>query len=598
MFTWGDDELNSEQSIAITESDNVYLVACPGSGKTRTLTYKIAKELTDNSCNKSWIVAITYTNRAADEIKERIELLGVNTAQLWIGTIHSFCLEWIIKPYGAGHPSLEFGYRIIDSYDSEKLLDELCKPFKSDKVTIHDCQYFFTTKGITLPCSQQKRGPVASIIEEYHKILLSRNQIDFELILYFAHQLITNNSTIARTLRNLFSFFLIDEFQDTREIQYSILGEIFKKSEEKIKAFIVGDPNQAIFGSLGGYAITLDELNKTFNKKFKLLNLKKNYRSSERIVSHFSNYKTFDSEIVAAGDASGYPSLISYTTNVSKIDLASHLAKIIQYHISVEQVEQNEICIVAPWWIHIASITRSLSSLLPDYSFNGPGLTPFFRDEDNFWYKVSKLILTEPSPLLYSRRIRWGNEILDLLQSHDVSTDKLNPKLLLRVINSLTIEHNDGLKYLSESFDIIARELDIDFATTLGLKEHYDAFFESAGKRIERIRSENIDYAGSIDDFRNVFKRNSGITVSTIHGIKGAEFDVVLAYGLLEGIVPHFSDKDPHSANKLIYVIGSRAKKHLHLVSETGRGTQRYPKIPTKVLAKHTFDYDSLSSLL
>ncbi|MBF4243354.1 UvrD-helicase domain-containing protein, partial [Vibrio anguillarum] len=117
MFVWDKDDLNDQQVDAIRQAGNVLLKACPGSGKTRTLTYKIALELSKLTDEKRWIVAITYTNRAADEIRERIELLGVETSQLWIGTIHSFCLEWIIKPYGIYHDKLKNGFKVINSYD-------------------------------------------------------------------------------------------------------------------------------------------------------------------------------------------------------------------------------------------------------------------------------------------------------------------------------------------------------------------------------------------------------------------------------------------------------------------------------------------------
>src|ERR1700679_1001265 len=99
MFVWTPDELNTEQEAAILDDESVFFVACPGSGKTRALTYKIAYEISRLQSDKQFVVAITYTNRAADEIHERVEHLGVDTSQLWIGTIHSFCLEWILKPY-------------------------------------------------------------------------------------------------------------------------------------------------------------------------------------------------------------------------------------------------------------------------------------------------------------------------------------------------------------------------------------------------------------------------------------------------------------------------------------------------------------------
>ncbi|MGO8609149.1 UvrD-helicase domain-containing protein, partial [Rhizobium johnstonii] len=89
MFMWNKDDLNPEQEAAILKPGSVFLIACPGSGKTRTLTYKIAYELSRLKSNKQFVVAITYTHRAADEIHERIESLGVDTSRLWIGTIHS-----------------------------------------------------------------------------------------------------------------------------------------------------------------------------------------------------------------------------------------------------------------------------------------------------------------------------------------------------------------------------------------------------------------------------------------------------------------------------------------------------------------------------
>nr|WP_283093795.1 UvrD-helicase domain-containing protein [Burkholderia cenocepacia] len=98
--------MNDEQSEAVRDENSVFLVACPGSGKTRALTYKIAYELSRLQSKRQFIVALTYTHRAADEIHERIEGLGVDTSQLWIGTIHSFCLEWILKPYGIYEPAL------------------------------------------------------------------------------------------------------------------------------------------------------------------------------------------------------------------------------------------------------------------------------------------------------------------------------------------------------------------------------------------------------------------------------------------------------------------------------------------------------------
>ena len=173
MFVWDKDDLNDEQSEAINEHNSVFLVACPGSGKTRTLTYKIAKELTELEEKNKWVIAITYTHRAADEIKERIEHLGVDTSQLWIGTIHAFCIEWILKPYGCYHEKLKYGYSIINSFDSEEFITDLCSNYDHPKVTYYDCNHYFTSQGIIYSsCNQAQRANVNRVIEQYHLLLL------------------------------------------------------------------------------------------------------------------------------------------------------------------------------------------------------------------------------------------------------------------------------------------------------------------------------------------------------------------------------------------------------------------------------------------
>ena len=217
MFIWDKGDLNKEQEEAILNSESILLIACPGSGKTRTLTYKIAYELSRLESSKKFVIAITYTNNAADEIKHRIELLGVNTEQLWIGTIHSFCLEWILKPYHLYSDRLKNGFRVINSYESEEILTELCKPYKSQKITYWDCGLLAKTDGIYLTClDSSKHKSLQSITSTYFEILEQNNQIDFEQILFYSYKLLESNPIISKILCKLFPFILIDEYQDTK----------------------------------------------------------------------------------------------------------------------------------------------------------------------------------------------------------------------------------------------------------------------------------------------------------------------------------------------------------------------------------------------
>jgi superfamily I DNA/RNA helicase len=224
MFCLGEHMLSEEQRAAITAKGNIFLLACPGSGKTRTLTYKIAQELTELKSDKQFIIAITYTHRAADEIHERIERLGIDTGQLWIGTIHSFCLEWILKPYSIYHSKLRHGFAVIDPYDKDVLIAELCRSYRGF-IQPRDCEFYFLKDRCVLTCKEKsKHETLQKLLREYFGTLAKNRQIDFELILFYAHQLVEREPRIGTVLSNLFVRILIDEYQDTKEIQYSIVA--------------------------------------------------------------------------------------------------------------------------------------------------------------------------------------------------------------------------------------------------------------------------------------------------------------------------------------------------------------------------------------
>jgi hypothetical protein len=234
---------------------------------------------------------------------------------------------------------------------------------------------------------------------------------------------------------------------------------------------------------------------------------------------------------------------------------------------------------------------------MPEYSFDGPGMVPFARDPDNFWYRLSKIALTQASPGMYVRRLRWAGEILNDLEAAGVSVSKLTRKSLLRECNAIKIDEADGLNYLRAFFDTLFANLAIDFRLFTLLREHHDAFFESSQVRIEKLKKEGTEIIGDIATFRKVFQSKSGITISTIHGIKGAEFDAVIAYALLENVLPNRNDPNgQESAMKLLYVIGSRARKNLHLISERERidGYTRDEYQATLKLAACDFEYDQI----
>lgn len=592
MFVWDTRDLNQEQEDAIRAPGSIFLVACPGSGKTRALTYKIAYELSRLDSQRKRVIAITYTNRAAEEIQERIELLGVDISQLWIGTIHSFCLEWILRPYSIYHDRLKNGFGVISPHDSDAALDEICRA-QGGHVGLYDRGHYFSSAGLVLSGPLHKHNLIADVLARYHSWLEENRLLDFELILKCALELISDRPQIAKLLSSIFAYVLVDEYQDTKQIQYAILAAILRAGEKQLHTFIVGDPNQAIYGTLGGYPIEPGAFADITGLELDERELSSNYRSSARIVEYFEHFKLYDNAIEAVGPNRDIESVISLDSTTTKDGLLDEIARLIAQSVEVDHIPQQEICVLAPQWAMLAALTRRLVAALPQYEFDGPGMVPFARDMENFWYKMSRIALTSATPNMYVKRLRWAGEVISELSHAGVPISEITAKALLRISNEFTCQQTDGLQYLKEYFDMMLAWLGIDKTDYPTLAEHYVAFFESSHARIAKIAEQGAESIREIATFRKVFSERSGIKISTIHGVKGGEFDVVIAFGMLQGMVPNFNDPDQiGSAKKLMYVTCSRARKHLHIIAEAERPRGRYGSYqPTQVLIDVEFNY-------
>jgi len=599
VFVWNKDDLNDEQVDAIEHDGSVFLVACPGSGKTRALTYKIALELSRLESDRHRVVAITYTHRAAEEIEERIERLGVDTERLWIGTIHSFCLHWILRPYALYHDKLKFGFRVADQHETERRLNTLCQG-REPRIRPFDCSYFFTPRGCRISGpNPTRRAQIVGVLKDYWAGLQAERLIDFEMILSCAHDLIANEPSISILLSSIFKFVLVDELQDTKEIQYAILAAILRAGAGGTQTFLVGDPNQAIYGSLGGYAMTREDFSALCDLELAEKSLSTNYRSSNRIVEYFSNYHVLATDIEAGGEDREHASLVSFDQETTHQHVDEEIVRLIRYNCEHLGIAAHEICVVGPRWIQLAALTRRLMSALPEYSFDGPGMAPFSRDQANFWFKVTRLALTEPSPQLYLRRMRWAGEILAELRHTGIPVSDLSRRELLRRCNGIRIEEDNGLEFLRLFFDDFCLTLGFELADSPTLAEHHETFFARSETQIARLEEAGVQGVSTIAMFRRVFASRTGITISTIHGVKGAEFDTVIAFAMLEGMVPHFADPAGEtSAKKLLYVVSSRPRKNLHLIAETGRLDGRGdPYSTTEILEACVFDYDEVPEI-
>jgi len=576
--------LNKQQKEAVIESGNILLTACPGSGKTRTLTYKIAYELERLTSSKKVIIAVTFTNRAANEIKKRIRNLNTDDTNLWAGTIHSFCLEWILRPYMCHLNEIKNGFSISDQYNSESLIKELKKQYGLHFLDSVSTRYLLN--------GDKEEVENRALLDEYHEMLSNEKLIDFDQILHYSHKLISTHPKISEILKNLFQLICVDEYQDTQELQYAILSKIMKGVSGNCKMFMVGDSDQAIYGSLGGVAKSLTEIESEFETVFINKELSGNYRSNQQIIDYYRNFQASNIEIEALGSNANETSIITFNKTVHKDELVEHIVYIISKKIN-EGIPENEICVLAPTWFLIIPMGRKLKSLLPDVKFDAVGLSPLLKNKENIWFKIARLFLVAPSPKTYRTRKRWASELINELKDYGVvlfENDEFKSKKMLKIINSIVSVELNGLKYLTDCFQQFLEIFDIKILANEHLQLHWNSFFEGAKKRLE---NQDFDFAKDIESFRKMFKHEEGVVVNTCHGIKGEEFDTVIAFGLLHGKLPNWNESNENAAKKLLYVICSRAKRELHLISETGRVTgSRKPYYPTTQLNSVVYQYD------
>ena len=569
------DKLNPQQKQVCLDERNILLKACPGSGKTRTLTYKLAYLVGKYTTSKKLNIAITYTNRAADEIRERLEKIGTPEDKVWVGTIHQFCLEFIIRHYTMYHERLRKGYHIIDEYVTKQYIEEIKDELRMDIGYNNPFEY-------------------PEILEKYQKKLLDEKEIDFNDILSISFDLVSDKKFIAENIAGIIRMILVDEYQDTNELQYKILSSIVK-ADKKIQVTFVGDTDQAIYGGLGGVAKTYDELQKEFGIRFQERELSGCYRTTQRIVDYYSNFQLKSMKIQAVSDIKAEMGCLVYDNTINKSELFEKIACIVKDELS-KGIPDNEICIIAPQWGLLFPLSKKMKELLPNVKFDAPDITPIKYDPMNIFYLISKLLFTESGQRIQLRK-RVANEIIEILREEYkiCLSEKIDTYKVLKVINSIPKSDENGIIYLQDAIIKFMIEIGIDLSIEAHLYKAYENFMARVKDRVK-----NNHLSTDIDVFKQCFKEKEGVVINTFHGVKGEEYTTVIAFGILNGYIPHWDtiinksqEYRENETKKLLYVVCSRAKKNLYLFSEQGRVTQRgAPLTPTEEVVSIDYEYD------
>lgn len=572
-------ELNEKQREICKSNENIILKACPGSGKTRTLTYRLAYISILHEPSYKFNIAITYTNRAADEIKKRLQNLDINADNTWSGTIHQFCLEFIIRPYSMYSSRLSCGYHIIDEYVKNEYIKEIVDEL-----------------GVAKKVKYKEPLDFPEIAERYNKKLEENKEIDFDKILSISYQLLFDNQFIRENISCIIRSIHVDEYQDTNKLQYSILSQIVHENKG-INVLFVGDIDQAIYGGIGGVAKEKAELEEEFQIAFIERKLDGCYRSSQRVIDYYLKFQQKHNPIESLAlnkDSYGY---ISFDTSINKDSIIEYIATIVKQELK-KGVPECEICIVAPQWWLLYPISKKIKVLLPDVSFDAPDITPIKYDPMNIFYIIAKLVFTEAGQDTWLRK-KYATELISIIkEDYKIWVpDNVDSFLILKYINTFRSSTNNGIEYLEEAIEDLLFRLKIDIGRIQQLKKAYKDFMDKVKFRIKEYHlSEEVEL------FKKCFKEKTGVVINTFHGVKGEEYTTVLALGLLKGYIPHW-DLIINSSNsycknetkKLIYVVCSRAKENIFLFSEQGRTTNNGDALEiTQELQQYKYDYDSL----
>lgn len=550
--------LNDKQKKVCLSQDNLVVTACPGSGKTRTLIHKIAYHL-ENRTNIKKIIAITYTNRASNEIIERLNILGVDYTNVWVGTIHQFCLEFILNRFRMYDKILSKEYKIIDERISNNYIKSIAKDLKI-KLSYNNMPNLRYDRNFNC---LEKNEEFIEIVNEYQKLLNNRHELDFDMILFKSYKLLIDNPFICELIKNSISLICIDEYQDTQDLQYAIIERIYNSNSSRIEIVFFGDPNQNIYETLGGCAKSLDEINKEFyDSSFKQIFLDGCYRSPQNIIDFYSNFMIEKYKIFSNKEKKG---IIEYNDKISEGNLYSFIANQISYYID-KGLKPSEICVLAPTWNLLFPFSKKLKEILPGIPFDSPDITPIKKDPLNVFYNIAYLSLTKPSIKNLYYREKTALDIINKLSLY--SCKKIKPIDLLNYINSNDCECKKGSEYVKNSIDRVLIFFEIILDECQFLNEDYNNFFE---KIEDRLKISKYNLTDDLEDFKNMFNEKNGVVISTIHAVKGEEYEVVIAFGLLESKIPSIytpQELRDTTANKLIYVMASRCKNILIMISE------------------------------
>ena len=605
--------LNKEQKIAVEHKNGPLLVLSgAGTGKTRVLTSRFVYIVKNLNVNFNKIIAVTFTNKAANEIKERVNSeLQSSIDTPWIGTFHSIFAKFLRKH--SNLVKLKSNFTILDIEDQKKLLKQVLDYCKIDK-DINEGIYHNEIQNLKdnkILFNENKKISKFSSIERlddiysfYQQRLIEINAVDFGDILLHSYTILFNNEDIRNSYQKFIEHILIDEFQDTNLIQYDLIKLILNSNQN---LFCVGDDDQSIYAWRGANIENIINFPKEFNSS--VVRLTKNYRSNSSILEAAAC-------IISNNKNRLGKDLVSFNKNIpdQKINLNSFYSQEeeslwISDNISKKFQDDNSIGVLVRLTAQMRSIEdKFIKYALPYEIIGGPRF--FDRKEIKDILAYLKLANSFKDDLSFERVINLPKRGVGD-QSVKLIIDNAREKKL-SFFESLELLYNDNnlpgsLMLKTKPFiDIIKKTSDLINKTTLediGIfiieESGYLKMLENEKNKLKQVENESrIDnlkeFVNALSEFENLddFLEHVGLVnenqkkthsnsvkLMTLHAAKGLEFDHVYLPGWEEGIFPSSraleqnSSKSLEEERRLAYVGITRAKFDLNLSYATSRYT-------------------------
>ena len=621
--------LTAEQQQAVTTTEGpVLVVAGPGSGKTRVITRRVAYLLTQGVSPYN-VLAVTFTNKAAEEMRGRVMDL-VGPTRVWVSTFHAFAARWL-RRLGT-HIGIPEGYTIYDTADQRRLLRQVVKELALDLGEWPPgllAQAIGRAKADLVTAQEFREGApdeysqsLASIYEHYQKLLGLHSALDFDDLLCRMVQLLRQSDEARAQLHDRFHYLLVDEYQDTNLAQYE-LARLLASAGKNI--CVTGDPDQSIYGWRGARLGNILRFPEDY-PDCTVVMLGRNYRSTQRIlstagelVSHnverfdrplFTDHEAGNKLVVVAcmdetqeaqaaaerahdlirqGTAAGEIAVF-YRTNVMSRALEMGFGREgVPYQVvaGIEFFGRREVKDLLAYLMLALNPNDDLAFVrCLDAPPKGLGQTTVGRLRDLARREARSLFGASANIDQIPRVSKKAKEALcrfralveDLRQRHEVGESVAS--LLEHIIDTVKYE-----EHLRDRFDDADERL-ANLGELLGAATSYD---ESAGRRIDGLRG-FLEEAALASDQDGLDSRTETVKLMTLHAAKGLEFDHVFIAGLEEGLLPLVGEDDDEGEleeeRRLLYVGITRARKsatltYAHFRRQYGR---EEPKLPSRFL--------------